>query len=156
MSSVIDSAYDSPQSCDPIIYGESILSDSDFGSLFAIDAAPADDLPFFKNGFGAASSLEPDNDNSFNGNDFTFDSMVDLDAGESYDSDENNNKKNNNNIKNGPFANSIDYNINYINDDRLAYDSNDYLSATAFETSDPPSLNAATASAQQPFLGAPA
>lgn len=128
----IDSAYDSPRSCDPIIFGESSLSDVDFSSLFATDASVEDDLHFFKDGF-AASSIDEDNANGF-----TFDSMVDLDACQSTTA----------------FANKSDDAKTYNNED-LARQSDVYSGGYSLERSNSSSPIAATSSAQQPFLGAP-
>lgn len=129
-----DSAYDSPRSCDPIIFGEPSLSDVDFGSLFAADVSVEDDLHFFKDGF-AASSLDDDNANAF-----TFDSMVDLDACQSTTA----------------FANRSDDTKPYINNNEdLARQGDVYSGSHSLKGSDSPSQIAATSSAQQPFLGAP-
>ena len=130
--STIDSAYDSPRTCDPIIFGESSLSDVDFSSLFTTDAAVEDDLHFFKDGF-AASSIEDDNANGF-----TFDSMVDLDACQSTTA----------------FANKSD-DAKIYNSEDLARQSDAYSVGYPPESSNSSSQIAATSSAQQPFLGAP-
>lgn len=130
--SSIDSAYDSPRSCDPIIFGESSLSDVDFSSLFAADASVEDDLHFFKDGF-AAPSIDDDNANGF-----TFDSMVDLDACQSI----------------AAFANKSD-DTNTHNSDDLARQSDVYSRGYSLESSNSSSQTAATSSAQQPFPGAP-
>ncbi|KAF6221700.1 hypothetical protein HO133_001668 [Letharia lupina] len=129
-TSNIDSAYDSPR--DPIIFGQSSLSDVDFGSLFATDASVEDDLHFFKDGF-AASSIDDDNANGF-----TFDSMVDLDACQSTTA----------------FTNKIDDTNTYNNED-LARQSDFYSGGYSLDGSNSSSQIAATSSAQQPFPGAP-
>ena len=128
-----DSAYDSPRSCDPVIFGQSSLSDVDFSSLFAADASVEDDLHFFKDGF-AASTIDDDNANGF-----TFDSMVDLDACQSTSA----------------FANRNDDAKPYNNQD-LARKNDVCTEGHSLEGSRSPSPIAATSSAQQPFLGAPA
>lgn len=128
----IDSAYDSPRSCDPIIFGESSLSDVDFSSLFAADASVEDDLHFFKDGF-AASAIDDDNANGF-----TFDSMVDLDACQS----------------NTAFAHRSDDTDPYDNKNPARH-GGAYPGGYSHGGSDSPSQTAATSSAQQPFLGAP-
>ena len=128
-----DSAYDSPRSCDPVIFGQSSLSDVDFSSLFAADASVEDGLHFLKDGF-AASAV--DDDDTANG--FTFDSMVDLDACQSTTA----------------FANRNDDTKPY-NDQDLARQSDVYTEGHSLEGSSSPSQIAATSSAQQPFLGAP-
>ena len=127
-----DSAYDSPRSCDPIIFGEPSLSDVDFSNLFAADASVEDDLHFFKDGL-AASTIDDDNANGF-----TFDSMVDLDAYQSTTA----------------FPNRMDDPKTYNKDD-LARQSDVYSGGHSLEGSDSASQIAATSSAQQPFLGAP-
>ena len=137
--SCVDSAYDSPRSCDPIIYGESTLSDVDFTSLFAADASIEDDIHFFKDGFAA-----PEGHDDLDANVFTFDSMVDLDACQPATSSTSN--KDNNHHNN---------NKNNLNNDDLAHYSDVYTPGHSFSNSHPPSQNAATSSAQQPFLGAP-
>ena len=128
-----DSAYDSPRSCDPVIFGQSSLSDVDFSSLFAADASVEDDLHFFKDGF-AASTVDDDNANGF-----AFDSMVDLDACQSTTA----------------FANRNDDTKTHNNNQDLARQSDVYPEGHSLEGSSPPSQIAATSSAQQPFLGAP-
>lgn len=128
----VDSAYDSPRSCDPIIFGESSLSDVDFSSLFAVDASVEDDLHFFKDGF-PASSIDDDNANGF-----AFDSMVDLDACQSTTA----------------FANKPD-DINPYNSEDLARQSDFYRGGHSLEDSNSSSQIAATSSAQQPIFGAP-
>jgi len=70
-----DSAYDSPNSCDPIIFDDSSLSDINLDNLFGADISVKDDLHFFDDGFGS-SSLD-DNEQTTG---FAFDSLVDLDA----------------------------------------------------------------------------
>ena len=130
--SSIDSAYDSPRSCDAIIYGEPPLSDLDFSSLFAPGASLEDDLHFFKDGF-TASSIDDDNTNGF-----TFDSMVDLDACQSA----------------AALAIKSDDTNTYHNED-LARQSDVYSGGYSLEGSDSSSQIAATSSAQQPFIGAP-
>ncbi|KAL8817375.1 MAG: hypothetical protein Q9223_003777 [Gallowayella weberi] len=52
-----------------------ILSDTNYNGLFATPLSPAADISFFEDGF---ASTDPSDDRS---NNFTFDSMVDLDAG---------------------------------------------------------------------------
>ncbi|KAL8804783.1 MAG: hypothetical protein Q9182_002375 [Xanthomendoza sp. 2 TL-2023] len=52
-----------------------ILSDTDYNGLFATPPSPPADISFFEDGF---ASTEPSGERS---NNFTFDSMVDLDAG---------------------------------------------------------------------------
>ena len=130
--STIDSAYDSPRSCDPVIFGESSLSDVDFSSLFAADASVEDGLHFFKDGF-AASAIDDDSAHAF-----TFDSLVDLDACQSTTA----------------FANKSDDTDPYDNKD-LARHRDVYPGGYSLEGSDSSSQIAATSSAQQPFLGAP-
>lgn len=129
MSSV-GSVYDSPRNCDPIIYGESHLSDVDFSSLFAADASIEDGLHFFKDGFAA-----PDGHDDLDANGFTFDSMVDLDACQPTTSSNNKDTR---------------------NKDDLSVYSDVYTREHSPEGYDSPFQNAATSSAQQPILGAPA
>ena len=131
MSSV-DSAYDSPRRCDPIIFSESSLSDVDFSSLFAADAPVEDDLHFFKDGF-AASSIDDDNANGF-----AFDSMVDLDACQSTTASVNKSED-----------------TTFYNKGDLARHSDVYSGGCSLGTSNSSSRTAATSSAQQPYPGAP-
>ena len=135
--SCVDSAYDSPRSCDPIIYGESTLSDVDFTSLFAADASIEDDIHFFKDGFAA-----PDGNDDIDANGFTFDSMVDLDACQPPASSTSNSTNQENTHNNN-------------NSEDLAHYSDVYTPGHSFSNPHPPSQNAGTSSAQQPFLGAP-
>lgn len=144
MSSVVESAFDSchtSNNCDPVIFGSTGLSDGDFGSLFATDGTIGDDLHFFEDGFAAGHSFDDGivvKDNvAINGDAFTFDSLVDLDAGNSH-------------------INSTTPIINNTDDFQADHDSNDYLNGTLFENAGPSAPNAATSSAQQPLLGAPA
>ncbi len=125
-----DSAYDSPTSCDPIIFGDSTLSDVNFDSLFGADASAKDDLHFFEDGFGS-SSLD-DNEHATG---FTFDSLVDIDACQPNTS----NKESNHSDRQEDLAHYSDL---YPND----YSFSDTNSSTQ---------TAATSSAQQPILGAP-
>ncbi|KAL9124041.1 MAG: hypothetical protein Q9217_006590 [Psora testacea] len=75
--------------CDPIIFGESShLNHLDFSSLFAVDDAFTHDLPFAKDGITAPHIFNHP-DITLNGNDFTFDSMVDFEADESNQSNHN-------------------------------------------------------------------
>lgn len=142
--SCVDSAYDSPRSCDPIIYGESTLSDVDFTSLFAADASIEDDIHFFKDGFAA-----PEGHDDIDANGFTFDSMVDLDACQPpTTSNSNSTNKDNTYINNNNNNNDNNQDLSHYNDI--------YTPGHSFSNSHPPSQNAATSSAQQPFLGAPA
>ncbi len=124
MSSVIDSVYDTP---DPIIYGEdSSLNDVDFGSLFAIDDSTGpDDLHFFKDGFNPAlNNPQFEQSDSLNGDSFTFDSLLNLDA------------------------------CQPSNKNDLPHGSDDSSSGDSFSSLDSSSSIAATSSAQQPFSGA--
>ena len=119
--------------CDPIIFGSTDISDNDFSSLFATDYTPGDDLPFFKDGFAAGNPFDDNTnskDNILHGDAFTFDSMVDLDAGSS--------------------------NTNDTSDYTTHHETDDYLNGSLFENVDPSTQDAATSSAQQPLLGAPA
>ncbi|KAL8808615.1 MAG: hypothetical protein Q9200_004187 [Gallowayella weberi] len=79
-----DSAYNSPQSPTSLIqptkpqyplHQPIILSDTNYNGLFATPLSHAADISFFEDGF---ASTDPSDDRS---NNFTFDSMVDLDAG---------------------------------------------------------------------------
>ncbi|KAL8682829.1 MAG: hypothetical protein Q9186_001158 [Xanthomendoza sp. 1 TL-2023] len=79
-----DSAYDSPPSSTNFIqptkpqyplHQPIILSDSNYNGLFATPLSPPADISFFEDGF---ASTDASNERSIN---FTFDSMVDLDAG---------------------------------------------------------------------------
>ena len=131
MSSAIDSAYDSPhttENCDPIIFGDSSpYDDVDFSNLFAADNSFTHDTPLVKDGLTAPHIIDHP-DFAFNGNDFTFDSMVDFDADESTP-----------------------------NDQDLAYHDSDRYHLTANSLaipSDSPTQIDAASSAQQPFLGA--
>ncbi|KAL9128887.1 MAG: hypothetical protein Q9175_007430 [Cornicularia normoerica] len=126
-------SYKSPRSGDPIIFGESSLSDVDFGSLFAADASVEDDIHFFQDGF-AASSIDDDNANGF-----TFDSMVDLDACQSTTA----------------FTNKNDDTNIYNNNGDFAPQSDVYSGGYSLDGSNSSSPIAATSSAQQPLLGAP-
>ena len=143
LSSAPDSAFESchtTHNVDPIIFGgPNDISDSDFGSLFAADYTTGDDLQLFEDGF--ASSNPFDDNTTTNGKDntlalhsdgFTFDSMVDLDAGSSESSND-----------------ITDFQASNV-------DTNDFLDDSLFENTDPQAPDAATSSAQQPLLGAPA
>jgi len=136
LSSVVDSAY-TTNNCDPIIFGDNGISDVDFGSLFATDGTAGDDLYFSKDGFAAGNpftfedSLNNKDNITLSGDAFTFDSLVDLDAGHSH-------------------TNTITNN----NDFQADHDSDDYLNGNLFEDAGPSASNAATSSAQQPLLGA--
>lgn len=112
------------------MYGDSHgLLDVDFGSLFPADTSVDDNLHFFKDGFAAN-----DGHDILDANGFTFDSMVDLDA-----------------CQPSTFANK-----DHPNNDDLTLYSHVYTNDHPSESSDSPIQNAATSSAQQPLLGAPA
>ena len=127
-----DSAYASPGTRDPIMFGEPSLPDVDFSDLFATDVSVEDDLHFFKDGF-AASIIDDGNANGF-----AFDSMVDLDACQSTTA----------------FAYKGDDTETYNNPD-LARQGDVYSRGHSLENSNSSSQIAATSSAQQPILGAP-
>ena len=127
----VDSAYDSPTSCDPAIFGESSLPDDVFASLFAADTTLDDNLHFFKDGFGTTTL----DDEPTNG--FVFDQLVDLDAGQSLTSA--NNKED----------------IDSTSQEDLTHSGEASLQDFSEDT-DPSTQIAATSSSQQPFLGAPA
>ena len=83
----IDSAYESRRNSEtkansaPLRHCSSnILDDADFNRLFASPASPSADLHFFADGLANS-----DQDNTTTGNDFSFDSLVDLDACQSHD-----------------------------------------------------------------------
>ena len=57
-----------------------ILDDADFSRLFASPASPPEDISFFADGLAST-----DQDRAPTGNDFTFDSLVDLDACQPHD-----------------------------------------------------------------------
>ena len=131
--SSIDSAYKSPRGCDPIIFGESSLSDVDFSNLFAADGPVEDDIHFFKDGF-ATSAIDDDNANAFG-----FDSLVDLDACQSTTA----------------FAKKSDDTNICIKNENLARQSDVYHGGFSLEGSNSSTPIAATSSGQQPLLGAP-
>ena len=135
--SCVDSAYDSQRSCDPVIYGESTLSDVDFTSLFAADASIEDDIHFFKDGFAAH-----DGNDDIDANGFTFDSMVDLDACQPP-------------ATSNSSSTHQETTHNENNSEDLAHYIDVYTPGHSFSNPHPSSQNASTSSAQQPFLGAP-
>ena len=139
MPSIVDSAYDSPHTanCDPIIYGESSLSDLDFGSLFATDGSTPDDAHFFKDGFAAGNNMSFDNNDTL-----AFDSLVDFDAGHNAASN-----------SSGTASTSA---TSSSSDDFASGGDSEYLDGSLFETSDPLAPSVAMSAAQQPILGAPA
>ena len=132
-----DSIYDaSATSMDPIIYDDgNMLSDLDFGSLFAADSATEYDSQFFKDGLVA-----PTEHDDLDANGFTFDSMVDLDACQPH----------------GPHAKGANtqYNNNNNTED-FAHSGDVFTEGRNFECTRSSHQNAASSSAQQPILGAP-
>lgn len=126
-----DSAYDSPTSCDPVIFGDAPLSDVNFDSLFGADASVKDDLHFFEDGFGSSSF-----DDSEHASGFAFDSLVDLDACQ----------------PNTSTNKDITHSDNL---DDFAHYSDVYPNDYSFSDTKPSTRTAATSSAQQALLGAP-
>lgn len=78
----IDSAYESRRNSETNTtsgslrnLNTSVLGDADFSRLFASPASPPADFHFFADGLANSEQ-----DNTATGNDFSFDSLVDLDA----------------------------------------------------------------------------
>ncbi|KAI4102498.1 MAG: hypothetical protein LQ339_004652 [Xanthoria mediterranea] len=106
-----------------------VLSDPHYNGLFAAPLSPPADISFFEDGF---ASVDPCDDPSSH---FTFDSMVDLDAGGSNDSLIN--------------TKIIDDSIFNNNNNQAFFQDDDTLQA------DLPNQTAPTSPALQPCLGAP-
>ena len=136
--STSDSAYDSPRSCDPVIFGDRLYPDDVFSNLFAPDASPENDLHFFKEGV-AASTI--DNDNA---HDFTFDTMVNYDACQPPTT-----------FADNETDDTQPSTTNNSDDDNVARHRAVYPGNLSLEGSDHPPPTAATSSALQPLLGAP-
>ncbi|KAL8729582.1 MAG: hypothetical protein Q9166_004662 [cf. Caloplaca sp. 2 TL-2023] len=131
-SASTESRSPSPTSLDPTksqhpLHHPIILSDSNHNGLFAAPPSPPADISFFEDEF---ASTDPSNDPSSN---FTFDSMVDLDAGGS----------------NGSF------NDTQINHDSIFDNSQGFFQEDATLQADFSHQTAPASPALQPCLGAP-
>ncbi|KAL8672332.1 MAG: hypothetical protein Q9168_003185 [Polycauliona sp. 1 TL-2023] len=131
-----DSAYGSQRGSTPFIqptksqyppHSPLILSDSDYNGLFTTPPSPPSDISFFEDGF-----VSPDSSSDPSSH-FTFDSMVDFDAGGSIDS----------------FGNTK------INDDSIFSSTQDLFHDDDTLQADLPNQTTPTSPALQPCLGAP-